>query len=107
RFKAKASKARQAQSRMKMLAKMAVAEVPVDKHVAPIRLPDATGASPPLLTMNRAAVGYETGKPILTGLSLRIDPEDRIALLGKNGNGKSTFAKLLAGKLSPMGGELT
>jgi ATP-binding cassette subfamily F protein 3 len=107
RFKAKASKARQAQSRMKMLAKMAVAEVPVDEHVAPIRLPEATGASPPLVTMDRASVGYETGHPILTGLSLRIDPEDRIALLGKNGNGKSTFAKLLAGKLSPMGGELT
>ena len=56
--------------------------------------------------MDRASVGYETGKPILTGLSFRFDPEDRVALLGKNGNGKSTMAKLLAGKLLPMGGEL-
>jgi len=105
RFKAKASKARQAQSRMKMLAKMAVAEMPVDEHVAPIRIPQATPASPPLITMDRASVGYEPGKPILSRLSFRFDPEDRIALLGKNGNGKSTLAKLLAGKLEPMGGE--
>jgi ATP-binding cassette subfamily F protein 3 len=105
RFKAKASKARQAQSRMKMLAKMAVVDVPVDEHVAPIRIPEATPASPPLITMDRASVGYEPGKPILTGLSFRFDPEDRIALLGKNGNGKSTLAKLLAGKLEAMGGE--
>ncbi len=105
RFKAKASKARQAQSRMKMLAKMAVVDIPVDEHVAPIRIPEATGASPPLITMDRASVGYEPGKPILTGLSFRFDPEDRIALLGKNGNGKSTLAKLLAGKLEAMNGE--
>jgi ATP-binding cassette subfamily F protein 3 len=105
RFKAKASKARQAQSRMKMLAKMSVVDVPVDEHVAPIKIPQATTASPPLITMDRASVGYEAGKPILTGLSFRFDPEDRIALLGKNGNGKSTMAKLLAGKLEAMGGE--
>src|SRR5437868_7474772 len=107
RFKAKASKARQAQSRMKMLAKMTVMDVPVDEHVAPIRIPTATEASPPLITMDRASVGYEPGKPILTGLSFRFDPEDRIALLGKNGNGKSTLAKLLAGKLKVMSGEFT
>ena len=105
RFRAKASKARQAQSRMKMLAKMAVVDVPVDEHVAPIRIPEATRASPPLITMDHASVGYEPRHPILTGLSFRFDPEDRIALLGKNGNGKSTLAKLLAGKLDPMGGE--
>jgi ATP-binding cassette subfamily F protein 3 len=107
RFKAKASKARQAQSRMKMLARMSVAEVPVDEHVAPIRIPEATAASPPLITMDRASAGYEPGKPILNGLSFRFDPEDRVALLGKNGNGKSTFAKLLAGKLQTMSGEFT
>jgi ATP-binding cassette subfamily F protein 3 len=90
-----------------MLAKMSVAEVPVDEHVAPIRIPAATPASPPLITMDRASVGYEPGKPILTNLSFRFDPEDRIALLGKNGNGKSTMAKLLAGKLKAMGGEFT
>jgi ATP-binding cassette, subfamily F, member 3 len=106
RFRAKATKARQAQSRMKMLAKMAVADVPVDEYVAPIRIPKPIPASPPLITMDRVQVGYEPGKPVLAGLSLRFDPQDRIALLGKNGNGKSTLAKLLAGKLDPMGGEL-
>ena len=106
RFKAKASKARQAQSRMKMLAKMQVAELPVDEHVAPIRIPKPVEASPPLITMHNASVGYEAGKPILTRMSLRFDPDDRIALLGKNGNGKSTLAKLLADKLPLMDGEL-
>jgi ATP-binding cassette subfamily F protein 3 len=107
RFKASAAKAAQAQSRMKMLAKMATVEVPPDEFVAPIRIPKATEASPPLITMDRASVGYEPGKPILTNLSFRFDPQDRIALLGKNGNGKSTMAKLLAGKLGVMGGEYT
>ena len=86
---------------------MQVIELPVDEHVAPIRIPQATAASPPLITMDRASVGYEAGKPILTGMSFRFDPEDRVALLGKNGNGKSTMAKLLAGKLEVMGGEFT
>jgi ATP-binding cassette, subfamily F, member 3 len=107
RFKASAAKAAQAQSRMKMLAKMAMVDVPPDEYVAPIKIPVATPASPPLITMDRASVGYEPGKPILTGLSFRFDPEDRVALLGKNGNGKSTMAKLLAGKLTAMGGEFT
>jgi len=107
RFKASAAKARQAQSRVKMLAKMAIAEVPPDEFVAPIRIPTATEASPPLITMDRASVGYEPDKPILTNLSFRFDPQDRVALLGKNGNGKSTMAKLLAGKLQAMGGEFT
>ena len=56
--------------------------------------------------MNTCRVGYEPGKPILSNLSLRFDPDDRIALLGKNGNGKSTLAKLLAGKLDAMAGEM-
>jgi ATP-binding cassette, subfamily F, member 3 len=106
RFKAKASKARQAQSRMKMLAKMQTVEIPVDEHVAPIRIPKPLDASPPLITMHNASVGYEPGRPILTHMSLRFDPDDRIALLGKNGNGKSTLAKLLANKLPLMQGEL-
>jgi ATP-binding cassette, subfamily F, member 3 len=106
RFRYKASKARQAQSRIKMIERMETIEIPLDEHVAPIRLPAATQANPPLVTMDRASVGYEAGKPILTKLSLRFDADDRIALLGKNGNGKSTLAKLLAGKLAPMGGEI-
>jgi ATP-binding cassette subfamily F protein 3 len=107
RFRAKASKARQAQSRLKMLARMETVAVPLDEHVAPIRIPEPKPASPPLITMDGVAVGYEPGKPVLSHLSLRFDPDDRIALLGKNGNGKSTFAKLLAGKLAPMSGALT
>lgn len=106
RFKAKASKSRQAQSRMKMLSKMETVELPVDERVAPIRIPKPVEASPPLITMSGASVGYESGKPILSRMSMRFDPDDRIALLGKNGNGKSTLAKLLANKLPLMGGEL-
>jgi ATP-binding cassette subfamily F protein 3 len=106
RFRYKASKASQAQSRIKMLERLGKAEVPLDEHSAPIRLPKATAASPPLVTMDKASVGYEPGKPVLSQLSLRFDSDDRIALLGKKGNGKSTLAKLLAGKLEPMAGEL-
>jgi ATP-binding cassette, subfamily F, member 3 len=106
RFKAKASKARQAQSRMKLLAKMQTIEIPVDEHVAPIRIPKPLEASPPLITMFNASVGYEPGRPVLANMSLRFDPDDRIALLGKNGNGKSTLAKLLAHRLPLMDGEL-
>jgi ATP-binding cassette subfamily F protein 3 len=104
RFRYKASKARQAQSRLKMLERLKTAEVPLDEHIAPIRLPKALAASPPLIALDRAAVGYEPGKPVLSQISLRFDPDDRVALLGQNGNGKSTLAKLLAGKLEPMAG---
>ena len=105
RFKAKASKARQAQSRMKMLERLQQVEVPPDEYIAPIRLPKPLDASPPLITLDKAAVGYD-GRAILSNISLRFDPDDRIALLGKNGNGKSTLAKLLCGKLEAMGGEI-
>ncbi|HVV65279.1 MAG TPA: ABC-F family ATP-binding cassette domain-containing protein [Rhizomicrobium sp.] len=105
RFRYKKEKARQAQARLKMIARLQFADVPLDEHIAPIKLPAAPEANPPLVTFDRAAVGYEPGKPILSDITLRIDPGDRIALLGKNGNGKSTFAKLLAQKLPPMGGE--
>ena len=107
RFRYKATKARQAQSRIKMLERLERVDIPVDAHTAPIRLPEATPASPPLITMENVAVGYVPGKPVLSRLALRFDPDDRYALLGKNGNGKSTLAKLLAGKLAPMAGTLT
>ena len=106
RFRYKASKARQAQSRIKMLEKMERIDIPLDEHVAPIRIPKPDHASPPLLTLERASVGYTPGRPVLSNISLRFDPDDRIALLGKNGNGKSTLAKLLAGKLDAMSGEV-
>ncbi|HEX2593919.1 MAG TPA: ABC-F family ATP-binding cassette domain-containing protein, partial [Rhizomicrobium sp.] len=106
RFRAKASKARQAQSRMKMIEKLESVDIPLDEHVAPIRIPLAAEASPPLITMENVSVGYEPGKPILSRIHLRFDPQDRIALLGKNGNGKSTLAKMIAEKLPVMGGEM-
>jgi ATP-binding cassette subfamily F protein 3 len=105
RFRAKASKARQAQSRIKMLEKMERVDMPLDEHVAPIRLPKPESANPPLLSLEKVSVGYEAGKPVLSSIDLRFDPDDRIALLGKNGNGKSTLAKLLAGRMEPMSGE--
>jgi ATP-binding cassette subfamily F protein 3 len=105
RFRYKKEKARQAQTRLKMIAKLKFADVPLDEHIAPIKLPKAPEASPPLITFDRVSVGYEEGVPILSHITLRIDPDDRIALLGKNGNGKSTFAKLIAEKLPRMSGE--
>ncbi len=105
RFRYKASKARQAQSRLKMLARLQTVEIPLDEHVAPIRLPKPAETNPPLLSLDGVSVGYEPGRPVLSHISLRFDPDDRIALLGKNGNGKSTLAKLLAGKLVVQSGE--
>ncbi|HEX4081024.1 MAG TPA: ABC-F family ATP-binding cassette domain-containing protein [Rhizomicrobium sp.] len=104
RFRYKQSKARQAQSRLKMLARLKPAEIPLDEHVAPIRLPRVSPATPPLLSLESTTVGYDRQRPVLARISLRIDPDERVALLGKNGNGKSTFAKLLAGKLQPFSG---
>ncbi len=106
RFRYKASKARQAQSRLKMLARMKTIDIPLDEHVAPIKLPKPEETNPPLLGLEHVAVGYEAGKPVLSNISMRLDPDDRIALLGQNGNGKSTLAKLLAAKLDPMAGEV-
>lgn len=107
RFKAKATKAAQAQSRVKALAKMQPIAAQVEDRVAPFLLPQpAKKLASPLLRLESAAAGYEPGKPILSGLNLRIDQDDRIALLGQNGNGKSTFAKLIAGKLTPLAGNV-
>jgi ATP-binding cassette subfamily F protein 3 len=106
RFKAKASKAAQAQSRMKRLAKMQVVTIPVEDRVAPFSLPSPKRPlPPPLIRLEGASVGYDTGKPILKNLNLRMDLDDRIGLLGVNGAGKSTFAKMIAGALTNMAGE--
>ena len=106
RFRAKATKARQAQSRLKMLAKLEPIAAIVDSEVLPFHFPSpARPLRPPIVALQGASVGYgET--PVLRRLDLTIADDDRIALLGANGNGKSTFAKLIAGRLAPMGGEV-
>jgi ATP-binding cassette subfamily F protein 3 len=107
RFRYKASKARQAQSRLKALAKLE--PVALIEEVPPIelRLPEPASLRPPLITLDKASVGYAEDKPVLSGLDLRLDPDDRVALLGANGNGKTTFARLLAGRLPAMTGHVT
>ena len=108
RFRYKASKARQAQSRIKALEKMQVIAAVSEARVAPISFPNPQrDAASPIIAMDNVAVGYEPGKPILKGLDLRIDADDRIALLGANGNGKSTFAKLIANRLETQAGKVT
>ena len=106
RNSARASTAKQAQSRAKMLAKMqpiaAMAEDPSLSFV----FPSPTELKPPLITLEMAAVGYAEANPVLRSLNLRIDPDDRIALLGRNGNGKTTLARLLAAQLAPMEGAI-
>jgi ATP-binding cassette subfamily F protein 3 len=108
RFRAKATKARQAQSRIKRLAKLAPIAARISDEVRPIVIPaPAKPLSPPIVALDDVAVGYEPGRPVLRRLTLRIDADDRIALLGANGNGKSTFAKLIAGRLEPSAGKVT
>jgi ATP-binding cassette subfamily F protein 3 len=108
RFKAKASKARQAQSRVKMLEKMAPIATIVTSEVLPINIPAPEKLlSPPIVALDDASVGYVPGKPVLRNLTLRIDNDDRIALLGSNGNGKSTLVKLIASRLEPFQGKVT
>jgi len=104
RFRAQATKARQAQSRLKILAKMEPIAALVDQQVLPFDLPSpARPLAPPIVAMEKASVGYD-GVPVLSNLSLSISNDDRIGLLGQNGNGKSTFAKLVAGRLEPSSG---
>ena len=108
RFRAKASKARQAQSRIKALEKMKPIAALMEDNVRPFSFPEPvkTVASP-IVALDRVNVGYQADKPILKKMTLRIDADDRIALLGANGNGKSTFAKLLAGRLKAETGSVT
>lgn len=105
RFKAKASKATQAQSRMKALARMQPIAAQIEERLIPFQFPNPQKAFPsPLIRLEGAAAGYVDDKPVLRGLDLRLDADDRVGLLGANGNGKSTFAKLIAGRLAPMRG---
>jgi len=106
RFRAKATKARQAQSRIKALARLEPVSLAEDEAAIRFAFPEPAELAPPLITLDRASVGYEPGKPVLRNLDLRLDPDDRVALLGANGNGKTTLARLLAGRLQPLSGEV-
>jgi ATP-binding cassette, subfamily F, member 3 len=108
RFRAKATKARQAQSRLKLLAKLQPIDVRLEDEARAIAIPSPDKPlSPPIIALEDMAVGYEPGRPVLRRLTLRVDPDDRIALLGANGNGKSTLTKLLTGRLAPFSGRMT
>jgi ATP-binding cassette subfamily F protein 3 len=108
RFKAKASKARQAQSRVKMLERMNPIAALVTQDVREISFPaQEKMLSPPIIAVDDVSVGYDRKKPVLNRVTLRIDNDDRIALLGANGNGKSTLVKLLANRLAAFSGTIT
>jgi ATP-binding cassette subfamily F protein 3 len=108
RFRAKATKARQAQSRLKLLAKLEPVAAVVADQVRPIVFPPpAKPLSPPIIALEGVSIGYEPNRPVLKRLNLRIDPDDRIALVGANGNGKSTLVKLLSDRLPAMSGRVT
>ncbi|HUZ14158.1 MAG TPA: ABC-F family ATP-binding cassette domain-containing protein [Caulobacteraceae bacterium] len=105
RFRA-GTKARQAQSRLKMINRLGIAAPVIDEQTAPFILPSPERPlAPPLVRLEKVAVGY-AGVPVLSGLDLALDLDDRIGLLGINGAGKTTFARLLAGDLAPLAGKL-
>jgi len=105
RFRAKATKAAQAQSRIKMLERLGPPISVIEDQPVSFDFPDPEQLPPPLISIDKGQAGYAPGKPVLRGLSFRIDMDDRIALLGANGNGKSTLAKVLAGRLDLLEGE--
>jgi ATP-binding cassette subfamily F protein 3 len=106
RFRAKATKAAQAQSRIKMLERLGPPISVIEDQPVSFDFPDPQQLPPPLISVDKGQAGYAPGKPVLRGLSFRIDMDDRIALLGANGNGKSTLAKVLAGRLDLLEGEM-
>jgi ATP-binding cassette subfamily F protein 3 len=106
RNSARASTAKQAQSRVKALARMQPIAELLDDPSLSFDFPNPDELRPPLITLDMAAVGYGA-EPVLKRLNLRLDPDDRIALLGRNGNGKTTLARLLAAQLAPMDGAMT
>ena len=106
RFRASAAKATQAQSRIKALERMDLVDEVIAERAIRFKFPDPDKLSPPMIALRQVDVGYTEGKPILRRIHENIDPDDRIALLGANGNGKSTMMKLIAGKLDTMKGEM-
>lgn len=106
RFRAKASKAKQAQSRIKALEKMQVVAEPVEERSIGFTFRNPKAMAPPIVRLAEANLGYTEGAPVLRGVNLRIDSDDRIAILGPNGEGKSTLVKSIAGRLAPLGGAI-
>ncbi len=104
RFRAKASKAKQAQSRIKALEKMQLVAEPVEERSIAFTFKNPAAMAPPIVRLADADLGYVAGKPVLRKVNLRIDSDDRIAVLGPNGEGKSTLVKSIAGRLAPLGG---
>src|SRR6185437_7206547 len=105
RFRYKASKARQAQARIKALERLPQIETVIEDTPTRFNFPEPQRIAPPILALDRVDIGYD-GVPVLRNISLSVDMDDRIALLGANGNGKSTLAKLLAERLVPLKGEV-
>jgi ATP-binding cassette subfamily F protein 3 len=105
RFRYKASKARQAQARIKALERLPQIEAVIEDAPTRFAFPEPSRLAPPILALDRVTIGYGD-VPVLRNISLTVDMDDRIALLGANGNGKSTLAKLLADRLTPMTGEM-
>ena len=105
RFKAKASKARQAQSRIKILEKMKPIVIEEDQKIPKFKFEDVSKFSPPLVTLDQASVGYNDIE-VLKNINIQINPDDRVGLLGVNGEGKSTFSKLIAKKINLIKGHL-
>ncbi len=106
RFRATASKARQAQSRLKALEKMDVVDAVIADRAVKFSFPQTEELSPPLISIKHADIGYSEGNPVLHNVYESVDVDDRIALLGANGNGKSTLMKLIAGRLGVLDGEI-
>ncbi len=106
RFRATASKARQAQSRLKSIEKMDMVDAIIAERATTFTFPEPEKLPPPMITLTNVDIGYAPGKPVLKKLNLRIDMEDRIALLGANGNGKSTLIKLLSNTLDALSGDV-
>ena len=106
RFRYKASKARQAQSRLKAIAKLTAADPVIETGHVSLTFPETDELASPVMTFDEVSIGYDPAHPVLRNIDLRIDSDDRIALLGVNGNGKSTMLKMLAGRLKPFGGQM-
>lgn len=106
RFRAKASKAKQAQSRLKALEKLQTVAIPLEERTTPFVFPNPKPMAPPIVRAVEADLGYEDGKPVLKKVNLRLDQDDRIAILGPNGQGKSTLVKAISGRLEPLAGNI-